>query len=386
MDAAFVLVHSPSVGPLTWAPVRQRLDAAGAVTVVPSLAGVAGAGPPFWRPVAATVRQAIDALPPDQPVVLVAHSNAGLFVPVIADASPRPVAGCLFVDAALPAPSGPTPVATADHLDFLRSKVDGGRLPPWTEWWDEADVAAMFPDAGTRAAVSAEQPRLPLSYYEERVPVPAGWDRRPCGYLLFGPPYEPVAEDAARRGWAVRHVPGRHLHQLVDPGTVTTTILAMTRDWRATVQVRLLADVPHLIEPIGRMRFAEWGNGDDVDEWISTTRREAGRDDLPVSWVAVDGTGAALGAVALGSSDVPGRPELAPCVWGMVVRPDSRGRGIGRLLLDRLERFAAGRGHPVVWVLTGPPAVGYYERCGWRRAEELPAGTLLRKPVTASPQ
>jgi GNAT superfamily N-acetyltransferase len=146
--------------------------------------------------------------------------------------------------------------------------------------------------------------------------------------------------------------------------------------------VELLADVPHLIGPVGRMRYAEWASeGGDVEEWIAISRREAGRDDLPVTWVAVDDRGAAAGAVALGPSDVPGRPELVPCVWGMVVRPDLRGRGVGRRLLQRLERFAVDRGDPVVWVLTGPPAVGYYERCGWQRAEDLPAGTLLRKAL-----
>jgi predicted N-acetyltransferase YhbS len=150
---------------------------------------------------------------------------------------------------------------------------------------------------------------------------------------------------------------------------------------RVTVQVQLLADAPDLIEPIGRMRFAEWGNNDEVERWISTTRREAGREGLPVTWVAIDEAGTALGAVALGSSDVPGRPELVPCIWGMVVRGDLRGCGIGRLLLQRLERFAADSGYPAVWVLTGPSAVGYYERCGWRRTEELQAGTLLRKPI-----
>jgi GNAT superfamily N-acetyltransferase len=151
-----------------------------------------------------------------------------------------------------------------------------------------------------------------------------------------------------------------------------------------TVLVRLLADLPHLIEPIGRMRFAEWGRDDNVDDWVATTRREAGRDELPVTWVAVDDTGTALGAVALGPSDVPGRPELMPCVWGMVVRRDVRGLGIGRLLLHRLERSAWDRRYTAVWVFTGPPAVGYYERCGWQRAEELPEGTLLRKRIPTS--
>lgn len=231
MDVAFVLVHSPSVGPLTWAPIAQRLDAAGIRAIVPSLVGVADASPPFWRPVVSAVRDAIEQIPQDQPIVLVAHSNAGLFVPAIVGASPRRVAGCLFVDAALPSATGPTPVAPAELLDFLRPKVVDGRLPQWTEWWDESDVAPMFPDATTRSAVSAEQPRLPLSYYEDLVPVPADWDDRPCGYLLFGPPYEPLAKEASARGWAVEHVPSRHLHQLVDPETVAAVIVSMAAAW-----------------------------------------------------------------------------------------------------------------------------------------------------------
>jgi pimeloyl-ACP methyl ester carboxylesterase len=235
MSVDFVLVHSPSVGPLTWAPTARSLEGSGAVVIVPSLVGVADTNPPFWRSVAETVSDAIDQLPQDQPVVIVAHSNAGLFVPVIVEATSRRIAGCLFVDAALPSRSGPTPVVPPELLDFLRPKVTGGRLPQWTEWWEESDVAPMFPDAQTRRAVSAEQPRLPLSYYEELVPTPAGWDNRPCGYLLFGPPYEPVAEDAGQRGWAVDHVPGQHLHQLVDPRAVADRIVAMTRQWRSSV-------------------------------------------------------------------------------------------------------------------------------------------------------
>jgi GNAT superfamily N-acetyltransferase len=148
-----------------------------------------------------------------------------------------------------------------------------------------------------------------------------------------------------------------------------------------TVTVQLLADVPELIEPVGRLRFAEWGDDGDVDRWVSATRSEAGREELPVTWVAIDESGCAAGAVALGSSDVPEYPELTPCVWGMVVGAGLRRRGVGRLLLRPLERYAADHGYPAVWVLTGPPAVGYYERCGWQRAEELPSGTLLGKQM-----
>jgi hypothetical protein len=230
VDPAFVLVHSLLLGPLSWAPVAAELTASGAVAIVPSLVDVTNEDdPPFWPRVTSTVNEAVGQLPGGRPVVVVAHSNAGLLVPVIVQAARRPVAGCLFVDASLPARSGPSPAARPERLEHLRSMAAGDRLPKWTEWWDEADVARLFPDPQTRAVVSAEQPRLPVSYYEQQIPLPAGWDDRPCGYLLFGSPYEAVAQDARERGWAVDHVPGGHLHQLVDPAAVATRIISMTR-------------------------------------------------------------------------------------------------------------------------------------------------------------
>jgi hypothetical protein len=228
VDAAFVLVHSPSVGPATWAPVADRLPDA----VVPSLVDVADAPPPYWPRVVAIVRAAIDALPAGRPVIVVAHSNAGLFVPLIVEASTRPVAGCVFVDAALPARSEATPVADPDLLDFLTPKADAdGRLPPWTSWWDSADVAALFPDPSTQAAVEAEEPRLPLDYYRQQIPVSPGWSRRPCAYLHFAPAYDDAAAEARARGWEVTHLPGEHLHQLVAPAEVATYLRELRDRW-----------------------------------------------------------------------------------------------------------------------------------------------------------
>ncbi|WP_327000177.1 alpha/beta hydrolase [Dactylosporangium sp. NBC_01737] len=226
VDAGFVLVHSPLVGPLTWAPVAAALTAA----VVPSLLGVTDAPPPFWPAIARRVAEAADGLPDGVPVVIAAHSNAGYFVPVIVEAvrRRRPVAGCVFVDGALPARTGPTPIVAP-----ILPAATGGRLPPWTAWWPDADVARLFPDPRTRHAVEAEVPRLPLTYYRQEVPVPAGWDTVPCGYLRFSEHYAPKAQEARARGWDVEHAPGLHLHQLVDPETVAARLTAMAARWQA---------------------------------------------------------------------------------------------------------------------------------------------------------
>ena len=224
----FVLVHSPSVGPATWSAVAGRLADAGQAAVVPSLLTVGEGGPPFWPRVTAAVGDEMAGTDPAGPLVLVAHSNAGVFVPVIRCSLARPVACSIFVDASLPAEPGPTPMVGEEFLPFLRGLAGpDGWLPRWTDWWDEPDVAALFPDPATREAIASEQPRLPLAYYEEQVPVPGGWQDHRCAYLQFGPPYDTQAREARQRGWEVATLPGEHLHQVVDPDGVAGALLGL---------------------------------------------------------------------------------------------------------------------------------------------------------------
>ena len=153
--------------------------------------------------------------------------------------------------------------------------------------------------------------------------------------------------------------------------------------------VQLLADHPELVAAVGRIRWEEWGHPpepEDLSWWVDVTGREAGREGLPVTFVAVDGSGAALGAVGLGEFDIDERRDRSPGVLGMIIRRDSRGRGVGRSLLSELERHAAANGFSPVWVATGGPAVGFYRRCGWQPVETLRLAsghptTVLQKPV-----
>ncbi|HYF72576.1 MAG TPA: hypothetical protein VD864_07130, partial [Nocardioides sp.] len=154
-------------------------------------------------------------------VVLVPHSNAGLHAPRLAERIGA--RGTVYVDAALPAGGPDTALAPPRFLRFLQGLADAdGVLPPWTQWWDEVDE--LFPDAATRAAVEAEQPRLPLSYFTGRVAVPAGWSDRPSAYVAFGDTYAEEISLALAHGWPLTTLPGRHLHQLVAPAEVAAAI------------------------------------------------------------------------------------------------------------------------------------------------------------------
>jgi hypothetical protein len=229
MEPLFVLVHSPSVGPATWAPVARELARQGRGVVVPSLAGTGEVGPPFWPRVTSAVADALAGVPADRTVVLAGHSNAGLFLPIVAKAVRRSVQALIFVDATVPADHGETPVADTTFVNFLHDLTGpDGRLPRWTEWWGEADVAPLFPDERTRATVTAEQPRLPLAYYQQTIPVPDGWTGQPCRYLRFSDGYAEAARQARKRGWPVRHLPGEHLHQLVDPYGTAEALVALS--------------------------------------------------------------------------------------------------------------------------------------------------------------
>lgn len=140
--------------------------------------------------------------------------------------------------------------------------------------------------------------------------------------------------------------------------------------------VDLLAHRPHLVESVGELRWREWGAGDTSPaRWIDITRREAGAADLPVTFVAAGASGDAVGAVALGEVDgelsAAERAWRSPWVLGMIVRPEVRGRGIGRLLLRHLEEAAGGRGCHRLWVATGDQAVDFYRRCGWSAVQRL---------------
>ena len=56
--------------------------------------------------------------------------------------------------------------------------------------------------------------------------------------------------------------------------------------------------------------------------WRPEAVREAGRDELPITWV----TSGASGAVGLGEFDIEERRDRSPWLLGMIVRPDRRAR------------------------------------------------------------
>jgi pimeloyl-ACP methyl ester carboxylesterase len=207
-------------------PVARELERRGHAVVVPSLLGTAGAPPRHWRDCVAAVRGAVGSV--SSPVVLAGHSGGGLLLPAIAGALAAPVSQLMFVDADVPARRGETPLAPQAFLEDLRARAVSGTLPPWSSWWGEDTMRELVPDETLRAALTREMPSLPLSYFEQGVPSPVGWERIPCGYLLLSDAYRDAAAEAQARGWRVEEIAGaQHLHIAVAAEAVADALVRL---------------------------------------------------------------------------------------------------------------------------------------------------------------
>lgn len=230
---AFVLVHSPIVGPDTWEPVAQVLRSRQAHVVVPEL--VDDGSPPFWRQHArCVVRRIAEDVEPGLQLVLVAHSGAGQLLgvlgPVLRDAGYQ-VAAHILADAGLP-PEGLSRLEqlereTPQFADELRALFeDGQRFPVWS---DEA-LAPLVPDAERRAQLLGGVRQLPPPYWEEQIPTALDWPDAPVGALIFSASYDATVRAAREQQWPVRIIDDdNHFVALADEERVADELLALTQ-------------------------------------------------------------------------------------------------------------------------------------------------------------
>jgi hypothetical protein len=221
---SFILVHSPVVGPSTWRWVAEALAARDHRVSVPTVSQqVASQG---WEAFADSV--AAQTCQEDHPV-LVGHNGAGPLLPqILARAAWEPDA-LVFVDAALPPEEGEAVLAPPGFLAQLRAMARDGLLPAFCDWFDPHVMADLIPDHGKRTAVRDDLPALPVSFFESRVPMPAGWASVACGYVQLSESYAGEAAQAARRDWPVLQRRGAHLDMVTRPARIADAILSIAR-------------------------------------------------------------------------------------------------------------------------------------------------------------
>ena len=213
----WLVLPSPFLGSPAYAPLVAALRAGGDDASVATYAEppVAAELVDAWSSAAAKLDE----------VVLVPHSNAGYLAPVVSERrSGLPV---VFMDAALPAPSGTSPLVPAGLRSHLAALADAdGMLPAWSRWWPRDDLDDVLPGAWFDR-IDAIAPRVPLAYVDETVDVPDGWERGRRAYLAFGETYAEELTRVRELGWPHRVVPARHLHCVVDPDETTAELRSL---------------------------------------------------------------------------------------------------------------------------------------------------------------
>ncbi len=207
-----MLVHSPLVGPSTMAPLAAMLRTRGWATVVPDLRSAVSAPARFGRAVAEAA---------DSADVVVGHSGAGPFLPAVGGGT------TIYVDAVVP-PAQPEfrpPPSLVRLLDALA--ITDGWLPPWNEWWPPQVLVDLVPDAGLRARLAAEVPRVPRSFYDVPVALPPQWWTRPAGYIQLSQAYEDDRRRALGWGWPTGRLLGGHLDVCVRPDAVAEQVVEL---------------------------------------------------------------------------------------------------------------------------------------------------------------
>ncbi|MGH3300758.1 MAG: hypothetical protein ACRDOK_03565 [Streptosporangiaceae bacterium] len=153
----------------------------------------------------------------------VGHSGAG---PVLPQIAARIGAGPLiFVAADVSPDTGDAELMPAEILAGLRTLTVDGVLPRWPEWFGPGVMRELIPDPERRALITADLPRLPLGYFETRVPGPADWAAAGGGYMLLSDEaYGGQAAAAGARGWPVIRLPGDHLDMVTRPEAIAAAI------------------------------------------------------------------------------------------------------------------------------------------------------------------
>ena len=219
---AFVLTHSPLVGPLTWRLVAEEMRHRGLNVLVPNLEDSSDSNDPYWKQQAESVSRALAHMPKETSLTLVAHSGAGPLLPAIRQSIAHSIQAYIFVDAGIPRDG----VSRLDLMkledtewasEFQKELENGGLFPTWS--FD--DLQELIPDETLRCQMVSELRPRGLDFFTEPISVFEGWPDAPCMYIQFSAAYDQPAAQARQAGWRLYKLDAGHFHMLVDPITVT---------------------------------------------------------------------------------------------------------------------------------------------------------------------
>ena len=131
------------------------------------------------------------------------------------------------------------------------------------------------------------------------------------------------------------------------------------------IRIKLLADHFHFSDIIEKWYKDEWYQSYGSEgPWDARKEIEGccNRDKLPIGLVAIDND-AIYGTVALKRRSAS-HTNLTPWLTALYVAPEMRGKGVGRKLVNNVEKLAKNLGYGKIYARSGT-AVKFFKQLGW---------------------
>lgn len=149
----------------------------------------------------------------------------------------------------------------------------------------------------------------------------------------------------------------------------------------AMITIDLLKNHPQHIEQLAYIWYEFFGKirlpGCSLEKVVKRFADYLNEDILPLAYIALDGT-KAIGICALREQDAM-RPDLTPWLGALVVAPEYRGQGIGKLLINATKNKAKELNFSTLYLFAFEPKYSYYLSLGWK---ELTKEEFEGRPIT----
>jgi GNAT superfamily N-acetyltransferase len=128
------------------------------------------------------------------------------------------------------------------------------------------------------------------------------------------------------------------------------------------VTIDYLRNVPKYTSTVARWIYDTFPHEFETttfEEWVEVMNHPE-----RVTFVALE-KGQAVGTASLDFEDLPPQPDLTPWLASVYVLPEYRARGLGALLVQRVEDEAKDKGFEHIYLHTSDHA-DFYARRGWQ--------------------
>jgi len=132
------------------------------------------------------------------------------------------------------------------------------------------------------------------------------------------------------------------------------------------IEITKLIDHPESLDELVPLLYDEFKRyipDKVIDDVRSAIKQRMNRYSLPLGFVA-HVKGELAGTVCLKEVELAYLTDKTPWLASLYLKPEYRGKGLGRFLERRIVEFAAFMGYPHLWLYTDSHQ-GYYQKLGW---------------------